>query len=189
VYVLSYLVWVYATNRDLKHMGSLSGTKAPARRPLPSSVESSGSISKRLNEFWDNTLVPLFVTLSATAPAAPSDDEPTPTTSSPYLADPEPPAEQAVLLVSHGATISKLIRDVLLVEHGYTSTCNLSCHGIYNTSISIVRLVAEIRDEAAATTPPASILGELVVFASISHLVKKKDVVVDNADMLEQRSS
>ncbi|KAG9094867.1 hypothetical protein FRC07_011191, partial [Ceratobasidium sp. 392] len=174
-------------------MGSLSGTKAPARRPLPPNVETSRSISKRLTNFWDNTLIPLFISASTTTLTATSE-------SSPEIdsANSEVSAEPAVLLVSHGATISKLIRDTLLVEHGYTVTCDISRHGIYNTSISILRLsisregeggilLESTGDEAATTVEPSSISGELFQFASISHLIRRKDVVKENADMLERQ--
>ncbi|KAG8715722.1 hypothetical protein FRC08_010227 [Ceratobasidium sp. 394] len=170
-----------------RYMGSLSGTKAPSKRPLPPDVESSRSISKRLTRFWDNTLIPLFIATSTTATTATSEDLPEP-----------PLAEPAVLLVSHGATISKLIRDTLLVEHEYAATCDMFRHGIYNTSVSILRLAMVegtkrvnpsdgTGNEVAVATEPPSILGELFQFASISHLLKRKNVVKENADMLEQQ--
>lgn len=183
-------------------MGSLSGTKAPARRPLPSSVEPSHSIGLRLNNFWDNTILPFVARLisktDSTLDETVSDSHvidlssiPTPSTS---------PLQPAILLVSHGATISKLIHDVLLHEHGYTASCDVSKHGIYNTSISVLRLQVEQQHEQTESTVdakpkaevlPLSVSGELIMYASIAHIVKSKGkkIVKENADMLEQRSS
>ncbi|KAG9079198.1 hypothetical protein FRC06_007888, partial [Ceratobasidium sp. 370] len=166
-------------------MGSLSGTKAPSKRPLPPDVESSRSVGKRLTNFWDNTLIPLFIATSTVTTTVTSEEN-----------TPEPPpSEPAVLLVSHGATISKLIRDTLLVEHEYEATCDMFRRGIYNTSISILRLTMSRRPERVdpsdgvgnEVTEPPAISGELFQFASILHLIKRKDVVKENADMLEQQ--
>ncbi|KAG8776708.1 hypothetical protein FRC12_000774 [Ceratobasidium sp. 428] len=178
------------SSRAADYMGSLSGTKAPARRPLPLNVETSHSISKRLTKFWDNTLIPLFVATTTTPTAT--------TEGSPELVNTDVLAEPAILLVSHGATISKLIRDTLLVEHGYTATCDIARHGIYNTSISILRLSVSQEgeeedlhentgDDVATPTEPTSISGEFFKFASISHLLRRKDIVKENADILEQQ--
>ncbi|KAG9094854.1 hypothetical protein FRC07_011193, partial [Ceratobasidium sp. 392] len=153
-----------------RFMGSLSGTKAPARRPLPPNVETSRSIGKRLANFWDNTLIPFFISASTTTPTATSE-------SSPEIdsANSEVSAEPAVLLVSHGATISKLIRDTLLVEH------SMSQEGEGGIPLE------STGDEAATTVEPSSISGELFQFASISHLIRRKAVVKENADMLERQ--
>ncbi|KAG8745591.1 hypothetical protein FRC10_007482 [Ceratobasidium sp. 414] len=72
----------------------------------------------------------------------------------------------------------------------------MSRQGIYNTSISILRLNMSqgdngidpsdgIANEGVITEPP-SVSGRLFQFASIRHLVNRKDVVKENADMLEQ---
>ncbi|QRV88013.1 histidine phosphatase family containing protein [Ceratobasidium sp. AG-Ba] len=157
-----------------RYMGSLSGTKAPARRPLPADVESSRSIGQRLSDFWNNTVLPLFVSMSSSINASST-------------------VEPAILVVSHGATISKLIRDTLLVEQDYTATCDLSRHGIYNTSVSILRLsmTRNLGDDPGNNEEGAVdvglISGELIAFASVSHLVKRKDIVTENADVLESQ--
>ncbi|KAF8605419.1 hypothetical protein BDV93DRAFT_521732 [Ceratobasidium sp. AG-I] len=183
-------------------MGSLSGTKAPARRPLPSSVEPSHSIKLRLNDFWDNTIIPLLDHLPSNVDSIPNEPVPDTNTidSSSSHTSSAPPLQPAILLVSHGATISQLIHNVLLHGHGYTATCDVSRRGIYNTSISIFRLQVDQKSErneptmdaeTEAEDVPLSVSGELIVYASIAHIIqsKGKKVVKENADMLEQRSS
>lgn len=163
-----------------RYMGSLSGTKAPARRPLPSDVESSSSIGRRLRDFWDNTLVPLCVNTPTSTSATVNKDMSA-------LASSLPPVEPAVLIVSHGATISKLIRDTLLIEHGYTVSCDIARRGIYNTSISILQLNMA-HDHRPNSTVDVSktivVSGKLVKFASVSHLVRQENMVKENADIL-----
>ncbi|EUC66292.1 histidine phosphatase family containing protein [Rhizoctonia solani AG-3 Rhs1AP] len=91
------------------------------------------------------------------------------------------------------------LKDVHFVK-AYSSDSSRAAdvrHGIYNTSISIVRMRA-----AMTTTPPlpsndgsdveesqqptSSVSGVLVSCASIAHLIKKRDIVVENADLLGQ---
>ena len=183
-------------------MGSLSGTKAPARRPLPSSVEHSHSIGLRLNDFWDNAILPLLAHLPSDVNSIPNELVPDTNTADPSSSHKSStsPLQPAILLVSHGATISKLIHDVLLHDHGYTAAFDVSKRGIYNTSISIFRLQVDPTPEVNEPAPDMeteaaglslSVSGELILYASIAHIIKSKGkkVVKENADMLEQRSS
>ncbi|KAJ1309175.1 hypothetical protein OPQ81_004846 [Rhizoctonia solani] len=100
----------------------------------------------------------------------------------------------AVLVVSHGATISKLITQVLLRMYGYEAACEMR-RGIYNTSISIVRMRAtsaipkslsrnDSNDAEGNGQPLPLVSGMLISYASIAHLIQKRDIVMENADLL-----
>ncbi|KDN37038.1 hypothetical protein RSAG8_10391, partial [Rhizoctonia solani AG-8 WAC10335] len=183
-----------------RNMGSLSGTKAPVKRPLPPGVETSESVEGRLLDFWGNVIIPLL-----SPSAIPSGDSGNPTTKSDVVslansathhANSRESHTPAVLLVSHGATISKLLIQILLRTYGYEAACEMR-RGIYNTSISIVRMGAatiiseslpsnDRNDAEESEQPTISVSGVLISCASIAHLVKKRDIVVENADLLGQ---
>ncbi|KAB5596248.1 hypothetical protein CTheo_233 [Ceratobasidium theobromae] len=175
-----------------RYMGSLSGTKAPAKRPLPPDVENTGSLNLRLHDFWDNVVIPLLspsleppalASTSRVFSSEPADHVPTPQHIDSHLSE-----IPAILIVSHGATLSKLIRDVLLLDRGYTVACDISRRGIHNTSISVLRMDACIHQVSGEDLHP-SVSGELLSFASLAHLFhKRKSIVTENADMLEQRN-
>ncbi|KAL5636480.1 hypothetical protein ACGC1H_000441 [Rhizoctonia solani] len=178
-----------------RNMGSLSGTRAPVKRPLPPGVETSESVQERLLDFWGNVIIPLLSPAAITSIDSGSINT-KPEASS--LVDPHSsrePRTPAILIVSHGATISKLLTQVLLRTHGYEAKCEIR-HGIYNTSISVVRMGAmtttpplpssDINDAEEGEQPTSSVSGVLVSFASIAHLIKKRDIVVENADLLGQ---
>jgi hypothetical protein len=182
-------------------MGSLSGTKAPAKRPLPPDVEATGSINARLLDFWNSAIIPLLLPSSLASPHVPNTSEAmlSPVNLRRQRVNSRASEVPAVLIVSHGATISKLIHDILLRGYGYALTCDISRRAIYNTSTSILRMDAHevvsqnhpnlgTADSDEDIRPSISVTGELLVFASIAHLIQK-DVVKENADMLEQRSS
>ncbi|CAE6484902.1 unnamed protein product [Rhizoctonia solani] len=124
-----------------RNIGSLSGTKGPVKRPFPPEVETSESLEARLLDFWENTIIPLL------SPPNITDDSGSPgtklgvaplTNSIPHTVSLES-RTPAVLLVSHGATINKLLTQVLLRTYGYKAACEMR-RGIYNTSISIVHI-------------------------------------------------
>ncbi|CAE6359107.1 unnamed protein product [Rhizoctonia solani] len=179
-----------------RNMGSLSGTKAPVKRPLPPGVETSESVKERLLDFWGNVIVALLSPATITSSDSGIINTKPEATSLIDSASSREPRTPAILIVSHGATISKLLTQVLLRTYGYEAKCEVR-HGIYNTSISIVRMRA-----AMTTTPPlpsndgsdveesqqptSSVSGVLVSCASIAHLIKKRDIVVENADLLGQ---
>ncbi|KAH7343273.1 hypothetical protein B0J17DRAFT_713461 [Rhizoctonia solani] len=177
-------------------MGSLSGTKAPVKRPLPPGVETPESMEARLIDFWGSVIIPML------SPSATTLDNDTPNTkldtelsaeSITHRTDSGEAHTPSVLLVSHGATISKLINQVLLRKYGYEAACERR-HGIYNTSISILRmgvraivpkpLSSDENDVEESGQTTASVSGVLIAFGSITHLIRKNDIVVENADLL-----
>ncbi|KAJ1309176.1 hypothetical protein OPQ81_004846 [Rhizoctonia solani] len=181
-----------------RNMGSLSGTKAPAKRPLPSDIESSRSVEARLLDFWANVIIPL---LSPSANTSGNSEPPNAEAGASPLVDSvthhagsRESHTPAVLVVSHGATISKLITQVLLRMYGYEAACEMR-RGIYNTSISIVRMRAtsaipkslsrnDSNDAEGNGQPLPLVSGMLISYASIAHLIQKRDIVMENADLL-----
>ncbi|CAE6513350.1 unnamed protein product [Rhizoctonia solani] len=180
-----------------RNMGSLSGTKAPAKRPLPPDIETSESMANRLLDFWGNVIVSLLSSSATSRESGDPDTKPEAAPSADSVVHHPSSLESrtpAVLIVSHGATISKLLTYVLLRKYGYRATCEMR-RGIYNTSISIVRMgtTAVIRelfpsndgdDTEECEQPIKSVSGVLISCASVSHLIKKRDLVAENADML-----
>ncbi|CAE6422670.1 unnamed protein product [Rhizoctonia solani] len=185
-----------------RNMGSLAGTKAPVRRPLPPGVESSESVGARLLEFWNSVIIPLCspsdILLNDGGDANTNPEVDLLADSQTHSIDPQKNRTPAVLIVSHGATISKLINQVFLRDHGYEVACDMR-RGIYNTSISILRMTSTatvqrpILDNDRSLVEESeqiliSLSGELIAYASISHLVRKRDIVEENADLLGQGS-
>ncbi|CEL63812.1 putative fructose-2,6-bisphosphatase TIGAR A OS=Danio rerio GN=tigara PE=2 SV=1 [Rhizoctonia solani AG-1 IB] len=185
-----------------RNMGSLSGTKAPVRRPLPSGVETSESVGERLLEFWKTTIIPLCSSpdplLNEVEDLNTNSDVVSSTESPTRSVDPQKVHTPAILIVSHGATISKLISQVFLQNYGYKVSCEIR-RAIYNTSISILRMTSiatgrrpisdndrNLAEENKQSLD--SVSGELITCASISHLTRKKDIVEENADLLGQGS-
>ncbi|CAE6438071.1 unnamed protein product [Rhizoctonia solani] len=184
-----------------RNMGSLSGTTTAVKRPYPPGVETSASMEVRLRDFWESIILPLlspsahtsgdFGNSCSNVGAVPTDKQ---------IRDIELRGSHipAVLLVSHGATISKLVNEVLLQTCGYKLACEMR-FGIYNTSISIVRMDAATEisrtlskndENGVGESDPltVSVSGVLLSFASIAHLNQKHDIVVENADILGQGS-
>ncbi|KAF8681489.1 hypothetical protein RHS04_02991 [Rhizoctonia solani] len=183
-------------------MGSLSGTKAPVKRPLPPGVETSESVGARILQFWENSIIPLCslsdIVLGNTGDLNTDPGAPSLASSPSHSADSEKLHTPAVLIVSHGATISKLVNQIFLRNYGYEVACDMR-HGIYNTSITILRMTAivtmwpPVSDDDGSIVKEGkqslvSVTGELIAYASISHLIRKKGVVEDNADLLGQGS-
>ncbi|CAE6450186.1 unnamed protein product [Rhizoctonia solani] len=175
-----------------RNMGSLSGTKAPAKRPLPPGVETSKSMEARLLDFWENVIIPMLSPSATTL-----DDGESPNMKLDANLSPNPKINEevhtpAVLLLSHGATISKLLT-VFQRKYGYEVACEMR-HGIYNTSISTLRMsIATIApeplpsdedDAGESGKPMTSVTGVLITCGSIAHLIRKRDIVVENADLL-----
>ncbi|CAE6434060.1 unnamed protein product [Rhizoctonia solani] len=185
-----------------RYMGSLSGTKAPVKRPLPPGVETSESVGARILQFWENSIIPLCslsdIVLGNTGDLNTDPGAPSLASSPSHSADSEKLHTPAVLIVSHGATISKLVNQIFLRNYGYEVACDMR-HGIYNTSITILRMTAivtmwpPVSDDDRSIVKEGkqslvSVTGELIAYASISHLIRKKGVVEDNADLLGQGS-
>ncbi|GAB1519608.1 hypothetical protein RhiTH_002676 [Rhizoctonia solani] len=190
------------SSRAADYMGSLSGTKAPVKRPLPPGVETSESVGARILQFWENSIIPLCslsdIVLGNTGDLNTDPGAPSLASSPSHSADSEKLHTPAVLIVSHGATISKLVNQIFLRNYGYEVACDMR-HGIYNTSITILRMTAivtmwpPVSDDDRSIVKEGkqslvSVTGELIAYASISHLIRKKGVVEDNADLLGQGS-
>ena len=143
-------------------MGSVQGTnyRHDKSRPMPADCETSEAFTDRALKWWHDTVIhELNAAITAyTAEHFPSDPHP-PTAAHPSkLASPLPlPAH--LLVVSHGAYISTLVRalgqvGLLEIAPGFKIS------GCWNTSVSVVEVYAEIG------------VGRLVKWADISHLVE-----------------
>jgi broad specificity phosphatase PhoE len=139
-------------------MGALQGTR-PGRmksRSLPPTVETSSAFVDRALRWWDSTILPLSRAdiISEELPTSNNDVEEEPI---------------CVLVVTHGAYISTLVRAGLIAERNFRG--RLKCNApLYNTSITVVQV-----DEGGAT-------GEVLVFADVNHLLTP--ATARNADEL-----
>ncbi|CAE6470109.1 unnamed protein product [Rhizoctonia solani] len=176
--------------RDIGHFGRI-----PEIGPVPLGVETLESLEDRMEDFWKNVIEPLL------SPSAITSGSSGDTNISPHpasLVDPvahHPSSREsrapAILIVSHGATISRLLRYILLPRPNYTAACAMP-PGLYNGSISIMRIgTATVIPQPLPSgdgngadkseqQPGNSVLGVLLSYASIVHLTEDCDTVTEN---------
>jgi len=137
-------------------MGELQGKKSQKGgfKSIPASVETMRSFHARMVNFWDRDIVPLL-----------------------YKSEGSTTETLHILVVSHGALISRLVHEAFVVQRQYEAGPDVRPGWIVNTSITIVELTAN---------GEGGEIGTLLKFADVSHLVDLKvEVVKSNADDVE----